>query len=72
VLAFDHPEFEVPMPPPDLVRIRSGPLQGVEGRWAGLAGLRRFPGGVHLEAGLLDTGDGRPVPVPLGDLERFA
>ena len=72
VLAFDDPAIAVPLPPHDLVRIRSGPLQGVEGRWAGLAGLRRFPGGVHLEAGLIDTGDGSPVPVSLGDLERFA
>jgi hypothetical protein len=34
--------------------------------------LRRFPGGVHLEAGLIEVDDGPPIAVPLGDLERFA
>jgi hypothetical protein len=62
-----------PEPPAaDLVRVRSGPLLGREGRWAGLAGLRRFPGGVALEAGLVHL-DGEPtVAIPIGDLERFA
>jgi hypothetical protein len=61
----------LPRPPEDLVRLRSGPLVGAEGRWAGLAGPRRFPGGVVLEAGFVRFGDRPPVAVPLGDLERF-
>lgn len=72
VLAFDDATLELPLPPPDLVRIRSGPLLGTEGRWAGLAGMRRFAGGVHLEAGLVEAADGLVTAIPLGDLERFA
>jgi hypothetical protein len=65
-------DVELPTPPVDLVRVRSGPLVGAEGRWAGLAGPRRFSAGVVLEAGLVRFGDRPPVAVPLGDLERFA
>jgi hypothetical protein len=67
----DDPSVELPVPPEDLVWVRSGPLIGAEGRWAGLAGPRRFPGGVVLEAGLVRFGDRPPVAVPLGDLQRF-
>ena len=49
----------------DLVRVRSGPLAGAEGTWAGLAGPRRFPAGVTLEAALVRFG-GRP-PVAVAD-----
>jgi hypothetical protein len=66
-----EPGVTIPAPPPDLVRVRSGPLVGAEGRWAGLAGPRRFAGGVTLEAGLVRFGERPPVAVPLGDLERF-
>lgn len=71
VLVFDAPEVDVPLPPPDLVRIRAGSLAGREGTWAGLRGPRRFPGGVHHEAGCVRLEDGTEVAVPLGDLERF-
>jgi hypothetical protein len=56
---------------PETIRIRNGPLAGTEGRWGGLAGLRRFPGGVHLEAGHVRLDDGTTHVVPLADLERF-
>jgi len=62
---------QLPRPPVDLVWVRSGPLVGAEGRWAGLAGPRRFAGGVILESGFVRFGDRPPVAVPLGDLERF-
>ncbi len=66
-------QFDVPArrPGADWVRVRYGPLAGREGRWAGPAGLRRFPAGVQLEAGFVRFDDGLPVAVPLGDLERF-
>lgn len=66
-----EPGVTIPVPGPDLVRVRSGPMVGAEGRWAGLAGPRRFPGGVIVEAGLVRFGERPPVAVPLGDLERF-
>jgi hypothetical protein len=71
MLLFDVPDLAIPAPPPDLVRIRGGELAGREGRWLGPAGWRRFPGGVHLEAGSVRLADGTAVAVPLGDLERF-
>ncbi len=58
-------------PAPDRIRVRSGPLSGREGRWHGAAGLRRFPAGVHLEAGFVRFDDGTLEAVPLADLERF-
>jgi hypothetical protein len=70
-LVIDDVAVPLPLPPADLVWVRSGPLVGAEGRWAGLAGPRRFPAGVALEAGLVRFGDRPPVAVPLGDLERF-
>ena len=72
MLVFEEPELEVPAPQPDRVRIRAGQLMGREGTWAGLAGQRRFAGGVHLEAGTVRFDDGTVVAVPIGDLERFA
>jgi hypothetical protein len=70
-LVIDDAALELPVPEPDLVRVLAGPLAGAEGRWAGLAGPHRFPGGVVLEAGYVRFA-GRPaVAVPLGDLERF-
>jgi hypothetical protein len=71
LLLFDAPEGELPRPGPDWVRVRQGPWGGREGRWAGPAGIRRFPGGVRLEAGLVRFGEGRPIAVPVSDLERF-
>ena len=41
------------------------------GTWAGLAGQRRFEGGVHLEAGTVRLEDGSIVAIPIGDLEQF-
>lgn len=71
-LVFDEPELAVPAPAPDHVRVRSGEHAGEEGRWAGLAGIRRFAGGTFLEAGWVVFGDAAPVPIPIADLERFA
>jgi hypothetical protein len=72
VLVIDDPSVLLPAPPPELVRVRSGPLAGAEGTWAGLAGPRRFPAGVTLEAAFVRFGERPPVAIPLGDLERFA
>ncbi len=71
-LVIDDPDLDLPEAAPDLVRVRSGPLAGAEGTWLGLAGPRRFPAGVTLEAGLVRFGERPPIAVPLGDLERFA
>jgi hypothetical protein len=70
-LVVDDPSVELPGPPADLVRVRSGPLVGMEGTWAGLGGPRRFPAGAILETGLVRFGERPPVAVPIGDLERF-
>jgi hypothetical protein len=72
VLVIDDPSVLLPSPAGDLVRVRSGPLAGAEGTWAGLAGPRRFPAGVTLEAAFVRFGGRPPVAIPLGDLERFA
>ena len=71
-LVIDDPSIELPAPAADLVRVRSGPLAGAEGTWAGLAGPRRFPAGVTLEAAFVRFGGRPPVAIPIGDLERFA
>jgi hypothetical protein len=71
-LVVDDPSITLPKPAPDLVRVRSGPLAGAEGTWAGLAGPRRFPAGVTLEAAFVRFGGRPPVAIPIGDLERFA
>jgi hypothetical protein len=47
LLLVDPPQGAVPVPAPDRVRVRRGPLAGREGRWIGLAGRRRFGAGVH-------------------------
>jgi hypothetical protein len=69
-LVFDEPDIEVELPPADLVRVRSGPEAGREGRWVEAVGLRRFAGGIHLEAARVQFAEG-PAIVPVGDLERF-
>src|SRR3990172_6382137 len=71
-LVIEDPGSELPQPDASLVRVTAGPLAGVEGTWAGLAGPHRFSGGVTLEAGLVRFGERAPVAVPLRDLERFA
>jgi hypothetical protein len=71
-LVIEGPAIELPRPEPDVIRVVSGPLVGAEGRWAGLGGPHRFPGGVILEAGLVRFAGRPPVAVPLGDIERFA
>lgn len=71
MLIFDLPGLNVPVPPPDLVRVREGVYAGREGRFLEAAGVRRFAGGAHLEAGLVRFPDGTTAAVPLGDLERF-
>ncbi len=70
-LIFDESDVELAPPPPDLVRVRAGEQIGREGRWAGLAGLRRFTDGTFLEAGWIRQDGSAPVAVPLADLERF-
>jgi len=62
------------LPPldPDRVRVRGGPDVGHEGRFAGLAGLRRLPGGIVVETARVLLDDGREAVVALGDLERFS
>jgi hypothetical protein len=70
-LVFDEPSIQLEPPDPELVRVRSGERVGREGRWGGLAGLRRFSGGTYLEAGWVDIDGGGRVAVPLADLERF-
>jgi hypothetical protein len=70
-LIFDEPDLELVLPAADHVRVRSGEHAGEEGRWAGVAGIRRFAGGVYLEAGWIVFGDEEPFPVPIADLERF-
>jgi hypothetical protein len=71
-LVIEDSSIALPTPAQDLVRVRSGPLVGAEGTWAGLAGPRRFPAGVTLEAAFVRFGGRPPVAIPIGDLERFA
>lgn len=71
-LVFDPEGLDLPVDEPDVVHVRSGPLAGQSGHWAGLAGLRRFPGATHLEAGFVRFGDAPPIAVPLADLERLS
>ncbi len=71
MLVFEPTDVPLPVPPPDHVRIRGGEHAGREGRWSGLLGPRRFPGGVMLEAGAVRLADDALIAVPLGDLERF-
>ena len=70
-LVFDEPSVQLPLPAPDLVRVRAGERAGREGRWAGLAGLRRFQDGAFLEAGWVQFDGAGTVAIPLADLERF-
>jgi len=58
-------------PQPDLVRVRAGERAGREGRWGGLAGLRRFADGAFLESGWVQFDGAGTIAVPLADLERF-
>jgi len=71
MLIFDLPSLTVPAPPADLVRVRGGALGGREGRFMEAVGPRRFAGGAHLEAALVQFPDGTTAVVPLGDLERL-
>jgi hypothetical protein len=70
-LVFDPTGIALPRPDPELVRVRQGPWGGREGQWAGSAGVRRFRGGVALEAGFVQFDAGPPIALPIGDLERF-
>ncbi len=71
MLVFDVPGVIPPPAPAGHVRVRSGEHAGREGTWAGMLGLRRFPGGVQLDAARVRLPDGSVIAVPLGDLERF-
>jgi hypothetical protein len=70
-LVFDASGIDLPIIPPDWVRVRSGPNLGAEGRLRELVGLRRFAGGVHLEAARVDLDGEETAEIPLGDLERM-
>ncbi len=70
-LVFDQPTIDLPLPAADAVRVRTGARTGDEGRFVGLAGIQRFPGGADLEAAHVVIGN-ETVVVPLADLERFA
>lgn len=70
-LVFEGTGIDLPDVAPDWVRVRSGPNAGAEGRVLQLAGLRRFAGGVHLEAALVELDGQPPIELPLGDLERL-
>jgi hypothetical protein len=69
-LIFDAQSIHTDPDPPGTVHVRSGPLAGRIGRWAGPAGLRSFTG-THLEAGFVRFGDDAPIALPLADLERL-
>jgi hypothetical protein len=71
-LVFDAEGLQLATDAPDVVHVRSGPMAGKSGHWAGLAGLRRFAGATHLESGFVRFGDEPPVAVPLADLERLS
>lgn len=64
-------ESQVARPDVEFVRVRGGSEVGREGRFLGLAGPRRLPGGVVAEAGRVHLDDGRDVVIALGDLERL-
>jgi hypothetical protein len=70
-LVIDASGIDLPPVPPDWVRVRSGPNVGAEGRVLELVGLRRFAGGVHHEAALVELDGAASVEMPLGDLERL-
>jgi hypothetical protein len=70
-IVFDAAGIDLPEVPPDWVRVRGGPNLGAEGRITELVGLRRFAGGVHLEAARVELDGEAPTELPLGDLERL-
>jgi len=70
-LVFDGSGIDLPVVAADWVRVRSGPNIGAEGRVLELVGLRRFAGGVHLEAARVELDGEAPIEMPLGDLERM-
>lgn len=70
-LVFDEPDLAIAPTDPGHVRVRSGEHAGREGRWAGLAGQRRFSGGTFVESGWVVFDAEPPTAIPLADLERF-
>ena len=71
MLVFDAEPGELPLPPSDWVRIRSGVHAGLEGRLIAMIGLRRFAADVLLEAARVAIEDDPALDIPIGDLERF-
>jgi hypothetical protein len=70
-LVFDPAGIDIPEEPVGRVHVRAGLLAGHVGEWSGLAGLRRFAGGIHLEAGFVRFDEDPPIALPLADLERY-
>jgi hypothetical protein len=70
-LVFEADPGDLPLPPADWVRIRSGVNAGLEGRLLQPLGPRRFAANVVLEAARVAVEGEPPVDVPLGDLERL-
>jgi hypothetical protein len=70
-IVFDAAGIDLPDVPADWVRVRGGPNLGAEGRVLELVGLRRFAGGVHLDAARVELDGEAPIELPLGDLERL-
>lgn len=62
---------DLPAPDADRVRVRGGPEVGHEGRFVGLAGLRRLPAGIVVETARVHLDGGREAVVAVGDLERY-
>jgi hypothetical protein len=70
-LVFDIPSQALPAPDPAIVRIRSGPSAGLEGRFGGLAGRRTVGAGVAVEMAWVEVAGRRPLAIGLGELDRF-
>jgi hypothetical protein len=72
LLVFDVVDVPLPELGRDWVRVRSGLHAGREGRWLEAAGLRRFRGGIYLDAAVVRFVDETDTTIlPIADLERF-
>ncbi len=71
MLVADPPLGGFSVPPPDWVRVIGGTEAGREGRWLGPAGPRHLRAGIVAETAFVSLDDGPPMPIAVGDLERF-